>query len=103
MWLAEGAPTYVHGNRWAPRCLPCNYTDPLSSKGPAIGFNAKPVSGRHLHALVTVVASWQMCPVLHQAPSVFCPMFRRYLFPVNILAFKRCAVQSSNHGLNLRP
>ncbi|KAK9864797.1 hypothetical protein WJX84_005872 [Apatococcus fuscideae] len=41
-WSPDGAPTYVHGNRWAPRCLPCNYTDPLAGKSHPFGFAAQP-------------------------------------------------------------
>ena len=31
---------YVHGSRRAPRCLPCNYTDPLEASGVGERINA---------------------------------------------------------------
>ena len=70
-WCADGKQLYTHANRWAPRCLPCTYTDPaeqgfqnmsdqhpaprVSWNGAAIILQVVAIDAHHIHcALLNV-------------------------------------------------
>lgn len=64
---------YLHPNRLAPRCLPCNYTDPAETFPPQnksyVGFRAPRVSHSVCSALPCLVLP---CPAL-SCPASPCP------------------------------